>query len=89
MPGEPAPSMFTIKALEVEEPHDSMEVLVPLAVRVALVELNGLQLKPAGMVPVRAIAPAKLNLLVNTIVEVIKEPGFPLGDVLLMEKSPT
>lgn len=81
--------MFTMKALEVEELHDSVEVLVPLAVRVALVELNGLQLKPAGMVPVRAIVPAKLNLLVKKIVEVIKELRFPLGDVVLMEKSPT
>ena len=44
----------------------------------------------AGLVTgVRAIVPAKLNVLVRVIVELIDAPAAPLGDVALILKSPT
>jgi hypothetical protein len=81
--------MFTMKAVNMVELQDRVDVVVPLAVRIALAELSGLQFRPAGTVSVRAIVPAKLNRLVNVIVEVIREPGAPWGDIVRMEKSPT
>jgi hypothetical protein len=73
----------------VDAAHDSVEVPVPLAVRVILVELNELQVKPAGTTSVRSTEPAKFNVLVRVMVEEINEPGTPLGEVAEIEKSPT
>jgi hypothetical protein len=53
--------MFTMKAVNVVELQDRVDVVVPLAMRIALAELSGLQFRPAGTVSVRAIVPAKLN----------------------------
>jgi hypothetical protein len=65
-------------------------VPVPLAVRVTGVTVNALQDRPAGRgVSDRATVPAKLNVLVRVIVELIDEPVTPLGDVALIVKSPT
>jgi hypothetical protein len=90
VPGEPVPVMVTGKVFTVGEVHDNEEVLVPLAASDTGVTVNGLQVKPAGRgVSERATVPTKLNVLVRVIVEEIDEPAAPLGDVALIEKSPT
>jgi len=81
--------MFTMKVPTVGEVHERLDVPVLLAVRDTGVTVNGLQLKPAGTVSLRATDPAKLNVLVRVIVELIDEPAAPLGDVALIVKSPT
>jgi hypothetical protein len=45
--------------------------------------------RPAGTESVRETVPAKLKVLVNVTVDVREEPVVPLGDVVLIEKSPT
>ncbi len=72
-----------------DEVHDSEEVPVPLAASDTGVTVNGLHVRPAGIVSVSATVPAKLNVLVRVIVEVANEPVAPLGDVALIVKSPT
>jgi hypothetical protein len=74
----------------VGEVHERLDVPVPLAVSDTGVTVNGLQVKPVGRgVSERATVPTKLNVLVRVIVEEIDEPSAPLGDVALIEKSPT
>jgi hypothetical protein len=82
--------MVTVNAPAVGEVHDNEDVPVPFAVSDTGVTVNALQDRPAGRgVSERATVPAKLNVLVRVIVEVIDEPVAPLGDVALIEKSPT
>jgi hypothetical protein len=82
--------MVTEKVFAVEEVHDREEVPVPFAVRETGVTVNGLQVSPAGRgLSDRATVPTKLKELVRVIVELIDVPADPLGDVALMEKSPT
>jgi hypothetical protein len=89
VPGEPAPLMFTTNEPAVGEVHERLEVPVPLAASDTGVTVNGLHVKPVGTVSVRATEPAKLNVLVRVTVEEIEEPGVPVGEVALIEKSPT
>jgi hypothetical protein len=90
VPGEPAPAIGTEKVPVVDEVQDNEEVPVPLAVSETGVTVNGLHVRPAGRgVSERATVPTKLNVLVRVIVELIDEPVVPLGDVALIEKSPT
>jgi hypothetical protein len=83
--------MFTLKTPRVGEVHERLAVPVPFAERETLADgLNGWQVKPAGRgVSERAIEPTKLNVLVRVIVEVNDAPGAPVGEVALIEKSPT
>ena len=74
----------------VGEEQDNDDVPVPLAVSDTGVTVNALQVKPAGRgVSERATEPTKLNVLVRVMVEEIDEPGIPLGEEALIEKSPT
>ena len=74
----------------VGEVQDNEEVPVPLAVNDTGVTVNALQVKPEGRgVSDKATVPTKLNVLVRVIVDEIDEPAAPLGDVALIEKSPT
>jgi hypothetical protein len=81
--------MFTTKLPTVGEVHERIDWPVALAVSDTGVTVNGLHVKPAGTVSVRATEPAKLNVLVRVIVEEIDEPAAPLGEVALIVKSPT
>ncbi len=82
--------MFTTNEPVVGEVQDNEEVPVPLAVNDTGVTVNALQVKPAGRgVSERTTEPTKLNVLVRVIVEEIDEPGIPLGEEALTEKSPT
>jgi len=89
VPGEPVPVTVTEKLPVVSEEQERLEVPVLLAVSDTGVTVNELQERPAGTVSVRLTAPAKLNVLVRVIVELIDEPVVPLGDVALIVKSPT
>jgi hypothetical protein len=82
--------IVTVNVPAVGEVQDNDDVPVLLAVSETGVTVNGLQVRPAGRgVSERATVPAKLNVLVRVIVELIDEPVTPLGDVALIEKSPT
>ena len=75
---------------EVVELHDNTDVPVPFAVRDTGVTVNALHDRPAGRgVSESATVPTKLNVLVRVIVDEIDAPVAPLGDVALIEKSPT
>ncbi len=90
MPGEPAPAIVTENVPVAGEEQDNDDVPVPFAVSDTGVTVNALQVKPTGRgVSERATVPTKLNVLVRVIVEEIDEPAVPLGDVALIEKSPT
>jgi hypothetical protein len=89
VPGEPAPLMPTTNEPTVGEEHERLEVPVLFAVSDTGVGLNGLQVRPAGTVSVKATEPTKLNVLVRVIVEEIDVPAVPLGEVALIVKSPT
>ena len=89
MPGEPVPVIVTGNAPVVVEVQDNEDVPVPFAVSDTGVTVNGLHVRPAGEVSVRPTVPTKLNVLVRVMVEEIDEPGAPLGDAALIEKSPT
>jgi hypothetical protein len=82
--------MVTVKVPWVGEVQDNDDVPVPFAVSDTGVTVNALQVKPAGRgVSERATEPTKLNVLVKVIVDEIDEPAAPLGEVALIEKSPT
>jgi hypothetical protein len=89
VPGEPVPVIATEKVPAVGEVHDSMDVLVPLAVSDTGVTVNGLHDKLVETMSVRLTEPTKLNVLVRVIVELIDEPAAPLGFEALIVKSPT
>src|SRR5437899_7174735 len=90
VPGVPAPLIFTTNMPVAGEEQARLEVPVPFAVRDTGVTVNALQVKPAGRgVSERPTEPTKLNVLVRVIVDEIDEPVVPLGDVALIEKSPT
>jgi hypothetical protein len=89
VPGEPALLMLTTNEPVVGEEQDNEDVPVTLAVSETGVGLNGLQVRPAGTVSVRATEPTKLNVLVRVMVEEIDVPAAPLGEVALIVKSPT
>ena len=89
VPGVPESVMSTANEPAVGEEQERPEVPVPFAASETGVELNGLQVKPEGTVSVRATEPTKLNVLVRVMVEEIDEPGIPLGEEALIEKSPT
>jgi hypothetical protein len=90
VPGEPVPVIVTVNMPEEDAVQDNEEVPVPFAVSETGVTVNGLQVRPEGRgVSERATEPTKLNELVRVIVELIDEPVTPLGDVALIEKSPT
>jgi len=73
----------------VGEEQERLEVPVPFAASDTGVTVNALQVKPDGTVSVRPTEPTKLNVLVRVTVEEIDEPGIPLGEEALIEKSPT
>jgi hypothetical protein len=82
--------IVTVKLPTVDEVQERLEVPVPLAVSETGVTVNALQVSPVGRgVSERATEPTKLNELVRVIVEEIEVPVAPLGDVALIEKSPT
>jgi hypothetical protein len=82
--------IVTVKLPAVDEMQERLEVPVPFAVSETGVTVNALQVSPVGRgVSERATEPTKLNELVRVIVELIDEPVTPLGDVALIEKSPT
>jgi hypothetical protein len=81
--------MPTTNEPTVGEVHERLEVPVPLAVSDTGVTVNALQVRPAGTVSPRATVPTKLNVLVRVTVEEIDVLVAPLGDVALIEKSPT
>jgi hypothetical protein len=59
VPGVPAPLIFTTNVPATGEVQERTEVPVPLAVSETGVTVNGLQVKPAGTVSVRATEPTK------------------------------
>jgi len=72
------------------EVQERLEVPVPLAANDTGVTVNALQVKPAGRgVSERATEPTKFWVLVRVTVEEIDDPALPLGEVALIEKSPT
>ncbi len=72
------------------EVQERLEVPVPFAVNDTGVTVNALQVKPAGRgVSERATEPTKFWVLVRVTVEEIDDPALPLGEVALIEKSPT
>ena len=72
------------------EVQERLEVPVPLAVSDTGVTVNALQVKPVGRgVSERATQPTKFWVLVRVTVEEIDDPALPLGEVALIEKSPT
>ena len=81
--------MFTTNVPAVGEEQERLEVPVPFAASDTGVTVNALQVKPDGTVSVRPTEPTKLNVLVRVTVEEIDEPGIPLGEEALTEKSPT
>ena len=82
--------MVTEKVPAVGEVQERLEVPVPLAVSDTGVTVNALQVKPAGRgVSERATEPTKFWVLVRVTVEEIDDPALPLGEVALIEKSPT
>ena len=82
--------MFTMNEPAVGEEQERFEVPVPFAASDTGVTVNALQVKPEGRgVSERATEPTKLNMLVRVMVEEIDEPGIPLGEEALIEKSPT
>src|SRR3989475_4925239 len=89
VPGVPESLMSTINEPAVGEEQERPEVPVPFAASDTGVTVNALQVKPAGTVSVRPTEPTKLNVLVRVMVEEIDEPGIPLGEEALIEKSPT
>jgi hypothetical protein len=89
VPGEPVPVMVTEKVPAVSEVQERLELPVPLAANDTGVTMNGLHVGPVGTVSPRATVPTKLKVLVKLIVELIDVPVAPLGEVELMEKSPT
>ena len=89
MPVVATPLMFTINAPALAEVQERFEAPVPLAVRETGVTLNGLQVRPAGGVAVRATEPTKFCRLVNVTADEIDAPVAPLGLVAPIEKSPT
>ena len=90
VPGVPESLMSTTNEPAVGEVQDNDDVPVPFAVSDTGVTVNALQVKPAGRgVSERTTEPTKLNVLVRVIVEEIDEPGIPLGEEALTEKSPT
>jgi hypothetical protein len=89
VPGEPVPVIVTEKVPAVGEEQDRLEEPVPFAVKDTGVTVNGLQVRPAGTISVRATVPTKSSVLVRVIAEEIDEPAAPLGGVALIEKSPT
>ncbi len=82
--------MLTTNVPIVGELQDRLEVPVPFAVSDTGVTVNALQVKPAGRgVSERATEPTKFWVLVRVTVEEIDDPALPLGEVALIEKSPT
>ncbi len=82
--------MFTMNEPAVGEEQERPEVPVPFAASDTGVTVNALQVKPEGRgVSEKATEPTKLNVLVRVMVEEIDEPGIPLGEEALTEKSPT
>ncbi len=82
--------MLTTNVPIVGELQDRLEVPVPFAVSDTGVMVNALQVKPAGRgVSERATEPTKFWVLVRVTVEEIDDPAMPLGEVALIEKSPT
>ncbi len=69
--------------------HARSDWAVALAAIVTGVGLKGWQDRPDGTTSVNAILPAKFWMLVSVMVEVNVLPELPLGEVALMEKSPT
>jgi hypothetical protein len=79
-----------MKAFAVVEVQERLAVPVPFAARETVAEgLNGWHVNPAGTLAERTTEPAKLNELVRVTVEEIDEPVAPVGEVALIEKSPT
>ena len=89
VPGVPESLMSTGNEHAVGEEQERLEVPVPFAASDTGVTVNALQVKPDGTVSVRPTEPTKLNVLVRVTVEEIDEPGIPLGEEALIEKSPT
>ena len=89
VPDVPESLMSTINEPAVGEEQERLEVPVLFAVSDTGVTVNALQVKPDGTVSVRPTEPTKLNVLVRVTVEEIDEPGIPLGEEALIEKSPT
>jgi len=82
--------IVTEKVPAVGEVQERLEVPVPFAVNDTGVTVNALQVKPAGRgVSERATEPTKFWVLVRVTVEEIDDPAMPLGEVALIEKSPT
>jgi len=82
--------MPTMKALAVVEVQLMLAMPVPFAESgTVAVGLKGWQVRPEGTVSPRATEPTKLNVLVRVIEEEIDVLVAPLGDVALIEKSPT
>ncbi len=82
--------IVTEKVPAVGEVQERLEVPVPFAVNDTGVTVNALQVKPAGRgVSERATEPTKFWVLVRVTVEEIDDPALPLGEVALIEKSPT
>ena len=82
--------IVTEKVPAVGDVQERLEVPVPLAVSDTGVTVNALQVKPAGRgVSERATEPTKFWVLVRVTVEEIDDPALPLGEVALIEKSPT
>ena len=82
--------MVTEKVPAVGDVQERLEVPVPFAVNDTGVTVNALQVKPAGRgVSERATEPTKFWVLVRVTVEEIDDPALPLGEVALIEKSPT
>ena len=82
--------MVTEKVPAVGDVQERLEVPVPLAVNDTGVTVNALQVKPEGRgVSERATEPTKFWVLVRVTVEEIDDPAVPLGEVALIEKSPT
>jgi len=82
--------MLTTNVPIVGELQDRLEVPVPFAVSDTGVMVNALQVKPAGRgVSERATEPTKFWVLVRVTVEEIDDPAMPLGEVALIETSPT
>ena len=90
VPGVPESVMSAANEPAVGEEQERPEVPVPFAASDTGVTVNALQVKPEGRgVSERATEPTKLNVLVRVTVEEIDEPGIPLGEEALIEKSPT
>jgi len=82
--------IVTEKVPAVGEVQERLEVPVPFAVNDTGVTVNALQVKPAGRgVSERATEPTKFWVLVRVTVEEIDDPAMPLGEVALIEKSPS